>query len=470
MKTFKLLSFYGCLIVYYFFFWRENIGINLFIFNLLILSLGFMNLPKTNKTYTLFAAGILSSLAVVLVNSDFSIIINLLVMSIVLGYAGLPAINSAVSGGLAFAARLFLSFRYLTEPISQLFENFAPRNVLLRKVMKGLKISILPVILFVIFLAIFQNANPVFEEKTIFLKDIITLFFEKFPTFSIERTIFTFFGFLILNAIFFKHEIGFAQDILTKNEVKLHPETESKSTNLYLTAFSSMVLLNILLFFVNMIDIEYLWLNLEGTTAPQMSKLVHSGTYLLIFSILLSIVVLIFFFKGELNFHKNQKRLALLSFLWIGQNVFLLISVFIRNYKYIEMYGLTHKRIGVGVFLIITLIGLITMTLKIYKKLNLRYLLISNSWALMVLGLLLSFVNFDAIIAENNLKRPDCDLNYVKSLSVKVLPIIKKYHPDFKNEEMMFLEVYNRDQEKFTWLSWNFADYRFNQFLNAEKP
>lgn len=88
----------------------------------------------------------------------------------------------------------------------------------------------------------------------------------------------------------------------------------------------------------------------------------------------------------------------------------------------------------------------------------------------MALGLLLSFVNFDAIIAENNLKRPYCDLNYVKSLSVRVLPVIKKYQPDFKNEEMMFLEAYKRDQKKFTWLSWNFADYRFNQFLNAEKP
>ncbi|MBK6977417.1 MAG: hypothetical protein IPH28_10225 [Cytophagaceae bacterium] len=183
MKTFKLLSFYGCLIVYYFFFWRENIGINLFIFNLLILSLGFINLPKTNKTYALFAAGILSSLAVVLVNSDFSIIINLLVMSIVLGYAGLPAINSTVSGGLAFAARLFLSFRYLTEPISQLFENFAPRNVLLRKVMKGLKISILPVILFVIFLAIFQNANPVLKKKQYFLKILSLCFLKNFQPF-----------------------------------------------------------------------------------------------------------------------------------------------------------------------------------------------------------------------------------------------------------------------------------------------
>jgi hypothetical protein len=470
MKNLKLLSFYGCLTAYYFFFWKENIGINLFIFNLLILSFNFLNLPKNYKTYALLAAGILSSLAVVLLNSDFSIVINFLVMSIVLGYAALPSINSAVSGGMAFAVRLLLSFRYITEPISQLFENLAPRNVLLSKVLKGLKISIIPVILFIIFLVIFQNANPVFEEKTIFLQNLITLLFEKFPTFSIERTIYTFIGFVILNAIFFKHEIGFAQDFLTNTEVRLYPENESKSSDQWFTAVITLISLNLLLLVVNGIDIKYLWFNFEGTTAPEMSKLVHTGTYALIFSTLLSILVLIFFFRGDLNFHEKRKSLILLSFLWIVQNSLLLFSVFIRNQKYIEMYGLTHKRIGVVIFLLITLTILVTTLIKIYKKLNLRFLFTSNSWAIMAIAVILSFVNFDAIIAENNLKRPDCDLNYVKSLSVRVLPVIKKYHPDFKDEEIAYLNQYKKDQEKYTWLSWNLADHRLNQFLIITKP
>jgi hypothetical protein len=132
------------------------------------------------------------------------------------------------------------------------------------------------------------------------------------------------------------------------------------------------------------------------------------------------------------------------------------------------MYGLTHKRIGVIIFLIVTLIGLITMVLKIYKKLNIRFLLISNSWAFMTLLLILSFVNFDKIIAINNLKRTDCDMDYIKSLSVRVLPIVKKHHPEFNEEDMFQYKYYKQQQNRYTWLSWNLADHKLNGYINSK--
>jgi hypothetical protein len=252
-------------------------------------------------------------------------------MSVLFGYSILPSINSVFSGGLAFFSALLLSIKNITEPITQIFKGIAPRNILLKNTLNVLKISILPLFLFFIFLLIFQNANPIFEEKTVFLQNLITLFLKKFPTFSFGRTMFTLVGFVFLNAVFFRKELFFGLGFLTNQEIKLQPSTEPASNSKFQTAFLTLILLNLLLVFVNAIDIKYLWFNFENTTAPEMSKLVHSGTYLLIFSVLLSILVLIFFFNSDLNFHKKNKWVSILSFAWIGQNILLLFSVYIRN-------------------------------------------------------------------------------------------------------------------------------------------
>ena len=123
------------------------------------------------------------------------------------------------------------------------------------------------------------------------------------------------------------------------------------------------------------------------------------------------------------------------------------------------MYGLTHKRIGVSVFLIMALIGLLTITWKIIKKLNINFIIISYSWAFMLVLLILGFVNFDKIIAENNLKRPNCDLEYVKSLSIHAIPTILKYHPELKKEDINSYKWHLKESKNYTWLSWNLIDY-----------
>lgn len=460
MKNLKTISFFICLVVYYFFFWEEKPGLNLFIFNFLLLGFNYPKMPKNKITFLLLAVAFISSISVLLINTEIGILINLLIMIVVLGYNLLPQINSPISAGLVLFLNTVLNIRHLATPISSVLEGMAPKSEILNRFLKIVKISVLPIALFILFILIFQTANPIFLEKTLFLQQALEVFFKKFPTFSIPRTVFTIFGYIILLGIFFNRNLQLGINYFTNKNTSIKPPSDEIGNEMFQTATISFIGLNALLLSVNFIDMQYLWFNFADTSAAEMSKLVHSGTYLLIISVLISIGILVFFFKGDLNFHKKNKFLTSLAFAWIAQNTILIGSVFIRNYKYVEMYGLTHKRIGLSVFLIMALIGLLTITWKIIKKLNINFVFISNTWAFMLALLILGFVNFDKIIAENNLKRPNCDLEYVKSLSIHAIPTILKYHPELKKEDFNSYKWHLKESKNYTWLSWNLIDYK----------
>jgi hypothetical protein len=460
MKNQKTISLFICLVAYYFFFWEEKLGLNLFIFNFLLLGLNYPEMPKNKITFLLLAVAFISSISVLLINTEIGILINLLIMMVVLGYNLLPQINSAISAGLVLFLNTVHNIRQLATPISSILEGMAPKSEILNSILKIVKISVLPIALFLLFIMIFQTANPIFLEKTLFLQQAFEVFIKEFPTFSIPRTAFTVFGYIILSGIFFNRNLQFGLKYFTNKNTSIKPPKDEIGNEMFQTVTISLLGLNALLLSVNFIDIQYLWFNFADTSAAEMSKLVHSGTYLLIISVLISIAILVFFFKGDLNFHKKIKLLTSLALAWIAQNMILIGSVFIRNYKYVEMYGLTHKRIGVSVFLILALIALFTITWKIIKKLNINFLFISNSWAFMLVLLVLGFVNFDKVIAENNLKRPNCDLEYVKSLSIHAIPSILKYHPELKKEDINSYKWHVKESKSHTWLSWSLMDYK----------
>ena len=127
----------------------------------------------------------------------------------------------------------------------------------------------------------------------------------------------------------------------------------------------SLALLNALLLSINIIDIIYVWLGFSYKSTMNLSAYVHEGAGMLIFSIVLAMVVLLFFFRRNLNFYKKNKYLRYGAIIWIVQNIILVISVFIRDYYYFVHMGMAYKRIGVMIFLVLVLTGLITVFIKI---------------------------------------------------------------------------------------------------------
>jgi hypothetical protein len=238
-----------------------------------------------------------------------------------------------------------------------------------------------------------------------------------------------------------------------------------------------------LLLCINCIDIVYVWFGFEYSPATNLSAYVHEGAGLLIFSILLAMLLLLFYFRGNLNFYKKNQWLRYGTYAWLLQNAVLVFSVLLRDYYYIAHFGLAYKRMGVLVFLLLVLAGLVTVFIKIQQLKTTYYLLRVNAWFAFTILVAASCLHWDEMIAQYNLSRKatiPLDVKFLLTLSDKTLPLIEKNkdilnRPDivvpdgdgesfyrsvltprqfFENRKMAFA----RQQRSYSWLSWNEAD------------
>ena len=238
------------------------------------------------------------------------------------------------------------------------------------------------------------------------------------------------------------------------------------------TGMTLLVLLNLLLFVFNAMDLGYVL----GATLPEgvsYSKYVHQGVYTLISSIVLAILIIIYFFRGNLNFYRKNTTLLTLTYVWIAQNTVLALGIAYKNGLYIEEYSLTYKRIGVFVYLLLVTAGLLTTYVKTRQKKNHWYLLRKNTWIAYSLLVTMSFVDWDYIITKVNLtKNRDIDYTYLLKLSDSGLPLLM--------EQQLGTHPYDRWLENkrngFTirlqdggWQSWNYRDYQIAKQLNIAK-
>ncbi|RZL14144.1 MAG: DUF4173 domain-containing protein, partial [Pedobacter sp.] len=329
---------------------------------------------------------------------------------------------------------------------------------------------ILPIIIVFIFIGIYSGANEIFGKYASELGDSIAraltqVFGFIFNDLSFERFIHFCLGLALTGGLlitFYDHivekiELNLSEELLRKknknrlktlwNEITLVfvGRVISKKMALkteYIIAIISFIALNILLLILNSIDIWWLWLGHGKQLAEtNYAAELHDGTNALIFSIILAMAIIVYFFRGNLNFYSKSKMLKILAIVWMIQNFILIISVFIRDAHYIEVYGLTYKRIGVIVFVLLCIIGLSTVYFKIAKQKTLFYLLKVNGNIWYILLLAFSLINWDVVIVKYNLAHKGTiafDPDYLLSLSDKTLPVIHKNRKELNSTYSSF--------------------------------
>ncbi|MFC7667801.1 DUF4173 domain-containing protein [Hymenobacter humi] len=186
-------------------------------------------------------------------------------------------------------------------------------------------------------------------------------------------------------------------------------------------------LVNALLLVVNAIDVNWLWFGFVPKPGFDLTQFVHEGTYVLIFSILLAMGIVLWFFRRNLNFY--QPGLPWLRWgatVWVLQNVVLAVSVGLRNYYYILHSGLAYKRIGVCFFLLLVFFGLGTVLLKIWQRRSAYSLVRLNSLAAYVVLLMLAAGNWEVWIASYNLQSRfrSIDIGFLLDMPGRVLPTL----------------------------------------------
>jgi hypothetical protein len=284
----------------------------------------------------------------------------------------------------------------------------------------------IPLVFIILFILLYKNGNPIFD-------DLVSQI--NFSFINLQWILFTVLGYYLFSNISkpIQVEPVTTRDLQTKNELlKTSTFSEEKLKKEKQLGTTLLGFLNLLLVFYIITDVMSL-ASIETTKASELSNHVHSGINTLIASIIIAIGIILYFFRGNLNFYAENKMLKNIAFSWIILNVILIILIAIKNQIYITSFGLTYKRIGVHIYILLTLIGLITTFLKVLKIKNLAFLFRRNTQVAFVVLIICSMINWDATITKYNLtKAKSFDINYLINLTNRNTIILYELKDDYE--------------------------------------
>ncbi len=471
-------------------FWSEKMGLNALIFTLVIIG-ALARKYKGVYNYPLIATIIGTLVAVVMVvvvNSALSKTVLVLSSFTMAGFFHREDLKFI---GFSLLATLRQILSTPAQLLSGLFRNETVSKTAPSVFRNYMNYGVIPTFVFGGFLILYSIANDKFADLVV---DYVSMIFgssDGMNWISFDQVMFFLLSVFVVGALllkpvkdrFAKHQAAFG-DQLKRKRVNYFGYARFKMLALraeYKVGFIMMIALNALLFLVNLTDIVYVWFSFEPMSASALSRFVHEGTYILILSIFFAMAVLLYYFRGNINFLNGIKPLKYAALIWIIQNTVLATSVGIRNFHYIKEYGLASKRIGVLVFLVLTVIGLLLMWVKIRDRKSIFFLLDRNAWAVYGMLIFLSLFNWDVLMTRYNLSvnsNKQLDVNYlIAKLSDKNLGVL------VENWDLMLERAPNREQwidrtlmnkqrrflrmqSSYSVLSWNYQDWRVKQLLN----
>lgn len=414
----------------------QDYGLNVLIYEIALVLVFALNkrIHFSQLLSTLSTVGVLgTALFTVITYSNFAYVMNVISLILFVGVHLYPEVKSILNAiGLAISNLFksqklyFLNFRNTTEGSKRL------PNISFRR----LRIYIIPIIVILVFIAIYRNSNPIFDDL---ITNISNFFNELYNSLfgNIEFTmIITFImGLFISNGLLQKtlNQSIIQHDIVSTDALIRIRDRRKKSFNTIglknelRSAVFLFFMLNLLLLTLNSIDIYSVWFNFTWGNST-LKSFVHEGTYYLLFSILLSIGLVLYFFRYNLNFFSKNKALKVLCYIWIAQNVILTLSVVIRNLWYVHYFSLAYKRIGLFIFLLLTIMGLISVFLKIKGKKSTFFLIRVNAIIIYSTLVLCSFMDWDMLIAKYNVAHSTNSyyhFSYNAKLSDKTLPVLR---------------------------------------------
>lgn len=389
-------------------FYEQNPGLNIGILGIVVSVLTYFNTEESHKTkafLALFVMSILSSFAFAWYG-DFVSFLAVFASLFILGFKSKNNDLKSIFVIPVFAIN-FMTFIYRVFQ----FEQWFPLKKTESFWQKILAVILIPALLLLIFFGIYTKGSSHFAsffsdyELDINLWEVIVFavmgFFLSFNFFN-----FQIYEFISKQNHYLKNNFSIEDKVAKPTYDFLDLNSER------LSGIVSFLGLNILLlFFIVTFNYEQ-FVELPKATANQLAEETHERVGAVIASIVMAIVVIMFYFKGSFNFDKSAKWLKILSQIWVFLNGVLVLSAFAKNTEYVVNLGLTYKRLGVYAFLLLSIIGLVFTFIKIQKKKTNAFLFNQMFWYVYGTILVCSFINWGGIITSHNLKREDFAANY----------------------------------------------------------
>lgn len=484
----NLAVFVGMLL-YCTLFWRERMGINVLIYSTLLQVCLLKMQDESVRSREVIITGIgtfLTAILIVFHNSLLAKIIHVLSMMAFVGFVQRAELRFIWYAFLLYARNIF----FVPVTAFQQLKTQRDMGYGLRRLRYVLTLVVIPLIVLSVFYSIYYFANPKFAEVA---DGFWQSFFQLFNwNIHFDTIVYLIMGLFITGGALWKtggERLVNWQQHKVKTIKRKRPERAKLLVKRgvidlkkeYQSGLILVIALDLLLIIVNALDIRYVWFGEQPTNPLDWKIYVHEGTYLLIAAILLAMAILVVLFRKNINFLPRNEALKIAAYVWIIQNALLALSVGIRNLRYVEHCGLAYKRIGVFLFLLLVLYGLYTMFIKVKTRKSLYFLIYKNSWAVYVLLIAATLINWDVFITKYNLTHQTeaaLDVKFLfKDVSDKNLPLLidsqnillENSAWDSEQISIYIEQKKKRFEHKMTWgtwRSWNYQDWRTTKFIN----
>jgi hypothetical protein len=226
----------------------------------------------------------------------------------------------------------------------------------------------------------------------------------------------------------------------------------------------SLILFNLLFSVQTGLDAIYLWGGVALPDGLTYAAYAHRGAYPLILTALLAAA---FVLAAVRPGGPAERSLIIrpLVYLWVAQNVMLVVSSILRLDLYVEIYSLTYWRVAAFIWMGLVAAGLLLIIARI---------------ALATVVYVCSFINFAAFIGDHNVthsrevsgKGVSIDMHYLISLGPQALPAIDKAPPiSCRCQNLVSSRdqlVERQRQDMASWRAWSLRGWRLQQYIKMK--
>ncbi len=262
---------------------------------------------------------------------------------------------------------------------------------------------------------------------------------------------------------------------------KRAPAYFKKSEKMSLTewAFSkdavrrSLIIFNLMFALQTMMDMNYLWGNSTLPDGVSYALYAHKGAYPLIVTALLAAIFVLVTQSAKKEISES-KLITQLMYLWISQNILLVLSSIYRTFLYVEIYALTYWRIAAFIWMGLVACGLIWIILRGLLGKSNTWLINANVLTLLAVLYVTSFVNVGGMIAHYNVTHSkvmsgagiSLDVYYLQNIGSASIPALLEFEARTGGDVTSDLIRQLRNNMD-DWRRWTYSEYRLLQSLES---
>ncbi|MBQ0116447.1 MAG: DUF4173 domain-containing protein [Flavobacterium sp.] len=415
MKKHLLILF--STLIFVLLFYSQNIGLNLSLFGLLLLGASLYQFPELTK----HSKGILLSCTTFLIlcsNAYLCTPMTVFMTFVCLVLLRLYAENKPFKLLFSIPVVFCVGAVSLVRPF--LLDTWLPKGIKVHQFwVKFFALFFVPLFVIFIFAVLYmQNSDLMYAFYNRYELDLDWVLF---PVLGLGFYLSYAYWDAYVPEVFHKENLNLSDNF----EIKPLPNTALIPDQFL--KLSGVITLGVLHLLLGVFIVGYVVEHLVQPDAVNLSEATHEIVFSLIFSIVLAVVVLLFYFNGRLNFLDGIQTIKRMSYLWLLLNGFLVVLCVYKNTLYIQALGLTEKRLGVYLFLALCAVGLCLTFYKIQYKKTTAFLVERMSWAVYISFVIIGFFNWNGLIVAHNIKYNHLDYS--------------SYYWDLKGAEMHFVKL-----------------------------